>query len=165
MDSILKMLEDPTGLFENPHERFMRAAIQEAEQAYEEDEVPVGAVVVAHGRIIARAYNQTERLNDATAHAEMLALTSAESHFGCKVLEACTLYVTLEPCLMCAGACYWTRIGRIVVGARDPKRGFLTYQQPEGRSMLHPKTEYMDGIMAEECGDLLSRYFHSKRKT
>lgn len=137
----------------------MRAALAEAETALAEDEVPVGAVITAGNRIVARAHNQTERLHDATAHAEMLAITAAEDHFGGRVLEACTLYVTLEPCVMCAGACYWTRIGRIVVGARDPKRGFLRY----GASILHPRTELVEGIEATRCGELLTAWFRSRR--
>lgn len=137
----------------------MKAALQQAEIAFEEDEVPVGAVVVCRNRIIARAHNQTERLNDATAHAEMLAMTAAEEFLGGKVLESCTLYVTLEPCVMCAGASYWTRIGKIVVGAKDEKKGFMRF----GSKLLHPKTKYLQGILPEQCSDLLSSYFSSKR--
>lgn len=138
----------------------MQAALREAQKAFDDDEVPVGAVVVARDRIIARAHNQTERLRDNTAHAEMLALTAAAETLGGKILEACTLYVTLEPCVMCAGACFWTRIGRIVVAADDPKRGFLRY----GASLLHPRTEYYRGMEVESASDLLRQYFQRKRK-
>lgn len=147
------------GLLENADDHFMRAALREAELALEEEEVPVGAVVVAGGRIIARAHNQVERLQDATAHAEMLALTAAEGYLGGRVLESCTLYVTLEPCVMCAGACYWTRVGRIVVGAKDEKRGFLRH----GAELLHPRTEYLDGVEGARCAELLTSWFRSRR--
>jgi len=138
---------------------FMRAALMEAQLAFSEDEVPVGAVVVCRNRIIARAHNQTEKLRDSTAHAEMLALTAAEETLGSKILETCTLFVTLEPCVMCAGACFWTRIGRVVVGATDPKVGFMRF----GLALLHPKTDYWQGVESEECSALLKQYFQSKR--
>ena len=138
---------------------FMRQALMEAKKAASRDEIPVGAVVVAGTRIVARAHNLTETLHDVTAHAEMQALTAAANTLDSKYLEDCTLYVTLEPCVMCAGATFWTQIGRIVYGASDPKRGFLQ----NGGSILHPKTTIIGGVMAEECGMLLTEFFKSKR--
>lgn len=143
-------------------ERFMLAALEEARIAAEEGEIPVGAIVECGGRIIARAHNQTERLNDATAHAEMIALTSAQNHFGGKALPECTLYVTLEPCPMCAGAIGWTRPQRLVWGADDAKRGFHTYCRPE-RSALHPKTTIISGVLAGECAAIIRDFFKSRR--
>lgn len=143
-------------------ELFMRAALAEAEIAAEEGEIPVGAVVVCNGRIIARAHNQTERLHDATAHAEMIALTSAQNYFGGKALPECTLYVTLEPCPMCAGAIGWTRIGRIVWGADDTKRGYDSYCHPL-QSPLHPKTLITRGILAKESASLMRDFFRERR--
>lgn len=139
---------------------FMRAALQEAKQAYEEDEIPVGAVIVCNQRIIARAHNMTEKLNDVTAHAEILAITSAANFLGSKYLIDCTLYVTLEPCAMCAGALFWSQISRVVYGAEDDKRGFTKVNA----EILHPKTEIKTGVMANDCSRLLSDYFASKRK-
>lgn len=139
---------------------FMKAALQEARKAYEEDEVPVGAVIVCNQRIIARGHNMTEKLNDVTAHAEILAITSAANFLGYKFLNECTLYVTLEPCAMCAGALFWSQISKVVYGAKDEKRGFSKVN----REMLHPKTEIKSGVMAEECSRLLSDYFAAKRK-
>jgi tRNA(adenine34) deaminase len=141
-------------------EYYMRQALTEARKALEKDEVPVGAVIVANGRIIARAHNLTETLNDVTAHAEMQAFTAAANSLDSKYLNDCTLYVTLEPCVMCAGAAFWTQIGRIVFGAPDPKRGFLLTGQP----ILHPKTEVASGILQAECAGLLSDFFARKRK-
>jgi len=141
--------------------RFMAEALREADLAGGEDEVPVGAVVVCEGRIIARAHNQSERLRDATAHAEMLAITAAQDYLGSKVLDACTLYVTLEPCVMCAGALAWTRVGRVVAGASDPKGGFLRF----GSGLLHPKTVYEPGCEGEAAGSLLTAYFRAKRRS
>ena len=138
---------------------FMEAALQEAEQAFEEGEIPVGAVVVCRNRIIAKGYNQTERLTDVTAHAELLALTAAEQFLGSKYLTDCTLYVTLEPCVMCAGALAWAQIGRIVIGAPDPKRGFSNVKP----SVLHPKTHLTTGILAEESHNLLRNFFRGLR--
>jgi tRNA(adenine34) deaminase len=138
---------------------FMQAALKEAKIAMEKDEVPVGAVVVYQNQIIARAHNQTESLNDVTAHAEMLAITMASDYIGGKFLNECTLYVTLEPCVMCAGACYWGRFKRIVVGAKDEKRGFKS----KGDDLLHPTTEYMDGVLEEECSKILKDFFKLKR--
>lgn len=143
-----------------PDERFMREALKEARAAYDEDEVPIGAVVVWNGRIIARGHNMTERLRDPSAHAEMIALTSATEAMGGKYLDACTLYVTVEPCPMCAGAMNWAQVGRVVYGAADPKRGFSKFTP----SLLHPKTEAVSGVLAEECGGLVSEFFKAKRK-
>lgn len=141
------------------YEKFMKAALQEAMKALDSDEVPVGAVVVCEGRIVARAHNLTERLNDPTAHAEMQAITMATSAFGGKYLETCTLYVTLEPCSMCAAALSWAQIGKIVYGASDPKRGFSLYSP----SLLHPKTIVEKGILEDECSSLVKNFFKSKR--
>jgi len=138
---------------------FMRQALSEARKATEQDEIPVGAVVVAGNRIIARAHNLTETLHDVTAHAEMQALTAAANTLDSKYLGECTLYVTLEPCVMCAGAAYWTQIGRIVFGASDPKRGF----QQTGSNILHPKTTVTGGILEDECSELLTDFFRGKR--
>lgn len=140
-------------------EYFMNEALKEARQAFEEDEVPIGAIIVCNERIIARAHNLTERLNDVTAHAEMQAFTSAADYLGGKFLEECTLYVTIEPCLMCAGASYWARIGKIVYGAADEKKG---YSKIKGK-LLHPKTEVIGGVLENECGELMTEYFKQKR--
>ncbi len=139
---------------------FMKQALAEAEKAYEAGEVPVGAVVVSDGRIIARAHNQTEQLTDVTAHAEILAITAAAGHLGSKYLQDCTLYVTLEPCVMCAGALAWAQMGRVAYGASDDKRGFMRYG---GKSLLHPKTRLEMGIMEAECGALMTEFFKAKR--
>ena len=136
----------------------MQRALQEAEAAYEKDEIPVGAVVVVRDRIIARAHNLTEQLNDVTAHAEMQAITAAANFLGGKYLTDCTLYVTLEPCQMCAGALYWSQIARIVYGASDPHRGFSAMG-----GKLHPKTLVTSGIMEQEASELLKRFFIKKR--
>ena len=138
---------------------FMRAAFKLAQRALEAGEVPVGAVVVADGRIIGKGYNLTETLHDATAHAEMQAFTAAAEYLGGKYLTDCTLYVTLEPCCMCAGAAYWTQVSRIVYGAADPKRG-CTRVKP---SLLHPKTRCEGGLMADESSALLQTFFKEKR--
>ncbi|MGV3560134.1 nucleoside deaminase [Larkinella arboricola] len=138
---------------------FMELALHEAEQAFEEGEIPVGAIIVCRNRIIAKGYNQTERLTDVTAHAELLALTAAEQFLGSKYLTDCTLYVTLEPCVMCAGALAWAQIGRIVIGAPDPKRGFSTVKP----SVLHPKTQLTTGILADESLHLLRNFFRGLR--
>ena len=140
-------------------EYFMKRALAEAEQAFQEGEIPVGAVVVCQNKIIARAHNQSERLSDVTAHAEMLAITSATGWLGGKYLTGCTLYVTLEPCAMCAGALGWSQIDRIVWGASDSKRGFIKFA-PEA---IHPKTLTSGGIMATECEALLKRFFEARR--
>lgn len=141
-------------------EYFMKEALKEARKAYEKDEVPIGAIVVYDFKIIARAHNLTETLNDVTAHAEMQAFTSAANFLGSKYLEGCTMYVTLEPCIMCAGAAFWTQIDKIVYGANDDKRGFLTL----GTEILHPKTELAGGVMEHECSLLLQQFFKKKRK-
>lgn len=137
----------------------MQQALKEAREAFRKDEVPVGAVIVSAGRIIARAHNQTETLNDVTAHAEILAITSASETLGGKYLNGCTLYVTLEPCTMCAGALSWAQIGKIVYGAADPQRGFSRLTP----SPLHPRTEVLYGILADECGTLVKDFFKKKR--
>ena len=147
-------------IFDNPDEYYMQQALREARAAFDEGEIPVGAVIVGNGSIIARAHNNTERLQDVTAHAEMLAFTAATNFLGAKYLTDCTLYVTLEPCPMCAGAAGWTQIGRIVYGASDPKRGFSRL----GREMLHPKTTVEGGLMKEECEELLKLFFQQKRQ-
>lgn len=140
-------------------ERFMCEALKEAKKAFDADEVPIGAVIVCNGMIIARAHNYTERLNDVTAHAEMQAFTSAANHLGGKYLNECVLYVTLEPCVMCAGASQWAHISRIVFGAHDPKRGFIKTD----RKIIHPKTKLAGGVLEEECGRLLKEFFKKKR--
>jgi len=140
-------------------EYFMKQALAEAKKAFDRNEVPVGAVIVANGRIIARAHNLTEALNDVTAHAEMQGITAAANHLGAKYLPDCILYVTLEPCIMCAGALFWSQIGKIVFGAWDEKRGAQTV----GKNLYHPKTEVVGGIMAEESASLLKEFFKNKR--
>lgn len=140
------------------HEYFMKKALIEAEMAYEKNEVPIGAVIVVADKIIARAHNLTETLNDVTAHAEMQAFTAAADYLGGKYLKKCTLYVTLEPCQMCAGASYWTQIDRIIFGAHDPQRGFQNNQ-----TKLHPKTAVIGGIREKECSELINRFFIEKR--
>lgn len=141
-------------------EKYMKEAIREALAAAQEDEVPVGAVIVYRGKVIARGHNMTERLNDPTAHAEMIAITAATEAVGGKYLSGCTLYVTVEPCPMCAGALAWTQISRVVYGALDPKRGFSLYSPV----LLHPRTEVTAGILAEECGKIVSDFFREKRR-
>jgi len=138
----------------------MRRALQEAELAYKEGEIPVGAVVVSQNRIIARAHNLTETLTDVTAHAEMQAITSAANLLGGKYLNECVLYVTVEPCVMCAGALGWSQIGKIVYGASDEKRGFRKYA-PEA---FHPKTEVVSGLLETECAALMTDFFSERRK-
>ena len=152
-------------------EYFMQQALKEARLAYDEDEVPIGAVVVMGGRVIARGHNQTERLNDSTAHAEIIALTSAFNHLGSKYLPEASLYVTVEPCLMCAGALYWSKIGRVVFGAEDEKNGYRrgigelsqTIFATIGPWPFHPKTELIRGILSEDCAQLMRDFFRSKR--
>ena len=140
-------------------EDYMRKALAEAEQAAREDEIPIGAILVCRGRIIARTHNLTETLCDVTAHAEMQAITSAAEHLGGKYLNDCTLYVTVEPCVMCAGALGWSQISRIVYGAPDEKRGYSRFA-PQA---LHPRTEVTSGVMADECAELMQRFFKEKR--
>lgn len=139
---------------------FMQQALAEAQKAYEAGEIPVGAVIVCENRIIARAHNQTEQLTDVTAHAEILALTAASTHLGSKYLPHCTLYVTLEPCVMCAGALAWAQIGRIVYGASDDKKGFMQFG---GKQLLHPKTKLELGVLEEDAARLMKAFFRTKR--
>lgn len=146
-------------MLQRTDEYFMREALKEAEKAAQEGEVPVGAIVVIQDRIIARAHNQVERLQDATAHAEILALTSAFSYVGGKYLPTATLYVTLEPCCMCAGAAYWAQLGRLVFGARDPQRGYTTVSKP----LLHPRTAIAGPVLAQEAAQLLTHFFQQLR--
>ena len=141
-------------------ERYMRKALEEARLAFEADEIPVGAVVVCGDQIIARGHNLTEMLHDVTAHAEMQAITAAAEHLGGKYLDVCTLYVTVEPCIMCAGAIGWAQLGRLVYGASDPKRGF-SFFAPKA---LHPKTKVVSGVLEDECGALMKEFFQRKRK-
>ena len=138
---------------------YMKRALAEAEQAFAEGEIPVGALVVCRNQIISRAHNLTETLNDVTAHAEMQAITAAANSLGGKYLTDCTLYVTIEPCTMCAGALGWSQIDRIVYGASDEKRGFLKFAP----AALHPKTEILGGILQTECSDIMKRFFEQKR--
>jgi tRNA(adenine34) deaminase len=140
-------------------EYFMREALKEARKALELDEVPVGAVIVCQDRIIGRGHNLTERLTDVTAHAEMQAFTAASGHLGAKYLNECTLYVTLEPCVMCAGAAFWTQVGKVVYGAADEKRGYTR----TGAALLHPRTTVVPGILEKECAELLKDFFKSRR--
>lgn len=142
-------------------EYFMREALKEAQKAFDIGEVPVGAVVVCRNRIIARAHNQTEKLTDATAHAEMLAVTAAANHLGSKYLSECTLYVTLEPCVMCAGAIHWVQLQKLVYGASDLQRGYSLVQSP----LLHPKTNVIRGVKADEAKALIDEFFKRIRKT
>ncbi|UAB81740.1 nucleoside deaminase [Marixanthomonas sp. SCSIO 43207] len=137
---------------------FMKRALMEAESAFDKDEIPIGAVIVAENQIIARAHNLTETLNDVTAHAEMQAITAAANFLGGKYLKQCTLYVTIEPCQMCAGALYWSQIDKIVYGARDEQRGCISME-----TKLHPKTKMSGGVLAEEASQLLKRFFIQKR--
>ena len=137
----------------------MRIALAEAQKAFDADEIPVGAVIVCKGQIIARAHNMTEKLNDVTAHAEMLAFTSASNFLNSKYLSECTIYVTLEPCIMCAGASFWAQIGTLIYGAADEKRGYLNISS----SLTHPKTIVKGGVMAAPCGELLVDFFKKRR--
>ena len=141
------------------NEYFMRLALQEAEKAFAAGEIPVGAVVVCRGRVVGRGHNLTEQLNDVTAHAEMQAFTAASETLGGKYLKDCTLYVTVEPCVMCAGASYWTQISKLVYGAPEPKRGFTS----KCSDILHPKTVMETGVLAEECGELMRKFFAARR--
>lgn len=141
-------------------EYFMREALKESRKALEAGEIPVGAVVVSRNRVIARAHNQTEKLTDATAHAEMIAVTAASNHLGSKYLNECTLYVTLEPCVMCAGALYWVQLRRLVFGASDIQRGYSLVGSP----LLHPKTEVLKGVLADESKALIDTFFEQLRR-
>lgn len=140
-------------------EYYMKLALKQAQMAFEKDEVPVGAVVVYRDHIIAQTHNLTETLNDVTAHAEMQAITAAANALGGKYLDVCTLYVTVEPCVMCAGAIGWSQMGRVVYGAADPKRGFTVFAP----KAMHPKTEVVSGVLADECGALMKEFFRRKR--
>ena len=140
------------------HEYFMREALQEAHSALEENEVPIGCIIVLNDKILAKGHNLTERLNDVTAHAEMQTITAGANFLGGKYLKDCTLYVTMEPCVMCAGALYWSQIARVVIGARDEKRGFINKNVE-----LHPKTELITGILERECSHLVKSFFQGKR--
>lgn len=144
---------------DNHHIRFMREAIKEAQRALDEDEIPIGAVVVLNDRIIGRGHNQVERLNDATAHAEMIAITSASNHLGSKYLEECTMYVTVEPCLMCAGALYWSRVGTICYGASDNRFGYTQLD----KKLFGGKVKIRHGILEEDCAQLILDFFKKKR--
>ncbi len=144
---------------EKKDERFMRMALKEAEQAFSEGEIPIGAVIVSHDRIISRAHNQTETLHDVTAHAEMLAITAAADALGGKYLPDCTLYVTIEPCVMCAGAMGWAQMGRVVYGAGEEKRGYQRFAP----TALHPKTTVTTGVLEDECRELMQEFFRRKR--
>lgn len=146
------------GIIQNPDGYFMNEALKLAEKALQEDEVPIGAVIVAEYRIIAKSHNLVERLNDPTAHAEMQAITSACNFFGSKYLMDCTIYITLEPCPMCAAATYWAQMGRLVYGASDPKMGYSRFH-----NLLHPKTEVISGIESERSKELMQKFFRGKR--
>lgn len=143
-------------------ERYMRLALSEAEDAFRQGEIPVGAVIVSRGCIIGRGHNQTEALTDVTAHAEMVALTAASNHTGGKYLPDCTIYVTVEPCTMCAGALGWSQIGRIVYGASDTKRGYFSHTRALN-SAIHPRTQVEGGVLEEECADLMIEFFKKMR--
>ncbi|HAF28334.1 MAG TPA: tRNA-specific adenosine deaminase [Bacteroidales bacterium] len=140
-------------------EYFMKEALKEASKAYDKDEVPIGAIIVHNNRIIARAHNLTESLNDVTAHAEMQALTAAENYLGGKYLRDCIMYITLEPCVMCAGASYWSQISKIVYGASDQKKGYKNISE----KIMHTKTEVRSGVLENECSNLLIDFFNKKR--
>ena len=137
----------------------MQEALREARKALEDGEIPIGAVVACRGRVIGRGHNMTERLHDATAHAEMIAITAATESVGAKYLQDCTLYVTVEPCPMCAGALNWSQVGRIVYGAPDPRRGYSLYSP----CLLHPRTEVLSGVLSEQCARLMTDFFKDKR--
>ena len=142
-----------------PHEYFMNLALQEAHRALDEDEVPIGAIIVSQNQVVGKGYNQVERLNDVTAHAEILAITAAANYFNSKYLKDCTLYVTLEPCMMCAAAIGWAQVQKLVFGASDPKKGYRLFHP----SPLHPRAIIENGILEEECADLVNEFFRRKR--
>ncbi len=146
-------------ILDQSDEHYMREALKEAQKAFEQDEVPIGAVVVVNNKIIARCHNLTQRLNDVTAHAEMQAITSAANYIGGKYLDECTIYVTVEPCVMCAGALAWAQTARIVYGAGDNRRGYSQFSN----NILHPKTKVTTGILDDECGQLVKDFFVKKR--
>jgi tRNA(adenine34) deaminase len=143
----------------HPDEYYMNEALRQARYSFDHDEIPVGCVIVCKNRIVAKAYNQVEMLKDATAHAEMIALTSAFNYLGAKYLTDCKLYVTLEPCVMCAGAMQWAQIGKLVYGASDPKKGFMRL----GPAILHPKTEVISGVLSFECKQIIDKFFINLR--
>ena len=153
---IFKETDDPRDEF------FMKLALEEAQRAYDADEVPVGAVIIHDGKILGKGHNLTETLKDVTAHAEMISLTASSEYLGGKYLTQCTLYVTVEPCIMCAGALGWSQIGRIVYGASDPKNGFMKFCT-DGKSPLHPRTIVTPGVLQDECSRLMIDFFKSKR--
>lgn len=140
-------------------EKYMKTALEEALRAYENDEVPVGAIIVCNEKIIAKAHNQTELLTDVTAHAEIIAITSASNYLGAKYLKDCTMYVSLEPCVMCAGAMFWSQIGKLVFGAYDEKRGYTNLE----KQILHPKTLVQGGVLEDEASQLIKKFFRGKR--
>lgn len=144
-------------------EYYMHQAFKQATLAYEADEVPIGAIIVMQNRIIAKAFNQVEKLNDSTAHAEILALTSAFNFLGSKYLPDATLYVTIEPCLMCAGALYWSKIGKVIYGAEDVKHGSISLHLTSSKTPFHPKTEIISGVCKDDCASLIKSFFKSKR--
>lgn len=148
------------------HDVYMRMALQQAQEAFDSDEVPVGAVIICNGKIIGRGHNLTQTLTDVTAHAEMQAITAASDWLGGKYLQDCVMYVTVEPCLMCAGALGWAQIGGLVFGASDPKKGFLNYygsKAPDMPSPLHPRTQVLSGVLEQECAALMRDFFRNKR--
>ncbi|GEM70110.1 tRNA-specific adenosine deaminase [Sphingobacterium mizutaii NBRC 14946 = DSM 11724] len=151
--------ENPQAGIPNLDEQYMQEALKLAKKAFEEDEIPIGAIIVSNGKIIGKGYNMTERLNDVTAHAEMQAFTAAANYLGGKYLKDCTLYVTVEPCVMCAGASYWTQISKIVYGARDEKRGYSSIHE----KIIHPKTIIQSGVLETECAELMMSFFRNKR--
>jgi tRNA(adenine34) deaminase len=153
-----EIIENPAPLVLS-HEYFMRQALREAQKAFDANEVPIGCIIVQNKRIIGKGYNQTEKLNDATAHAEMLAITAATNHLGSKYLEECTVYITIEPCTMCAGALFWARPELIVFGAIEPKVGFTRHQH----AILHPKTKVLTGVLDHECLGLIKKFFVGAR--
>ncbi|GGE26004.1 MULTISPECIES: nucleoside deaminase [Sphingobacterium] len=151
--------DDPKQPLANIDEQYMQEALKLARKAFEEDEIPIGAIIVSNGKIIGKGYNMTERLNDVTAHAEMQAFTAAANYLGGKYLKDCTLYVTVEPCVMCAGASYWTQISKIVYGARDEKRGYSSIHE----KIIHPKTIIQSGVLEKDCAELMMSFFRNKR--
>lgn len=151
--------ENPQQGIPSLDEQYMQEALKLAKKAFEEDEIPIGAIIVSNGKIIGKGYNMTERLNDVTAHAEMQAFTAAANYLGGKYLKDCTMYVTVEPCVMCAGASYWTQISKIVYGARDEKRGYSSIHE----KIIHPKTIIQSGVLETECAELMMSFFRNKR--
>lgn len=151
--------DNPNQPLANIDEQYMQEALKLARKAFEEDEIPIGAIIVSNGKIIGKGYNMTERLNDVTAHAEMQAFTAAANYLGGKYLKDCTLYVTVEPCVMCAGASYWTQISKIVYGARDEKRGYSSIHE----KIIHPKTIIQAGVLEKDCAELMMSFFRNKR--